>query len=223
MRPGGGSYAHLDEAELVALFRARDAGAVRYVATCNNQRLFRAAWAVLQDSAEAEDAVQSAYLKAFAAIDTFEGRSKLSTWLTRIVINEARMRRRSARRRAALLGHAMPPGTDIGEEVGTACQTPEEHVANLQLRKALEQALGSLPQIYRTVFILREIEGMTVEETAAALDILPATVKTRLFRARHMLQARLTSLDRTALKGVLAFGGKICAALTARVLLAITA
>lgn len=223
MRPGGGSYAHLDEAELVALFRARDAGAVRYVATCNNQRLFRAAWAVLRDSAEAEDAVQSAYLKAFAAIDTFEGRSKLSTWLTRIVINEARMRRRSARRRAASLGHAMPPGTDIGEEVDAAYQTPEQHVANLQLRKALEQALGSLPQIYRTVFILREIEGMTVEETAAALDILPATVKTRLFRARHMLQARLTSLDRTALKGVLAFGGKICAALTARALLMIAA
>lgn len=223
MRPGGGSYAHLDEAELVALFRARDAGAVRYVATRNNQRLFRAAWAVLRDSAEAEDAVQSAYLKAFAAIDTFEGRSKLSTWLTRIVINEARVRRRSARRRAALLGHAMPPGTDIGEEVDAAYQTPEQHVANLQLRKALEQALGSLPQIYRTVFILREIEGMTVEETAAALDILPATVKTRLFRARHMLQARLSSLDRTALKGVLAFGGKICAALTARVLLAIAA
>lgn len=223
MRPGGGSYAHLDEAELVALFRARDAGAVRYVATCNNQRLFRAAWAVLQDSAEAEDAVQSAYLKAFAAIDTFEGRSKLSTWLTRIVINEARVRRRSARRRAALLGHAMPPGTDIGEEVDAAYQTPEQHVANVQLRKALEQALGSLPQIYRTVFILREIEGMTVEETAAALDILPATVKTRLFRARHMLQARLSSLDRTALQGVLAFGGKICAALTARVLLAIAA
>lgn len=223
MRPGGGSYAHLDEAELVALFRARDAGAVRYVATCNNQRLFRAAWAVLRDSAEAEDAVQSAYLKAFAAIDTFEGRSKLSTWLTRIVINEARVRRRSARRRAALFGHAMPPGTDIGEEVDAAYQTPEQHVANLQLRKALEQALGSLPQIYRTVFILREIEGMTVEETAAALDILPATVKTRLFRARHMLQARLSSLDRTALKGVLAFGGKICAALTARVLLAIAA
>ncbi|WP_082364593.1 RNA polymerase sigma factor [Novosphingobium sp. AAP93] len=223
MRPGGGSYAHLDEAELVALFRARDAGAVRYVATCNNQRLFRAAWAVLRDSAEAEDAVQSAYLKAFAAIDTFEGRSKLSTWLTRIVINEARVRRRSARRRAALLGHAMPPGTDIGEEVDTAYQTPEQHVANVQLRKALEQALGSLPQIYRTVFILREIEGMTVEETAAALDILPATVKTRLFRARHMLQARLSSLDRTAVKGVLAFGGKICAALTARVLLVIAA
>ncbi|KPF85982.1 hypothetical protein IP83_08280 [Novosphingobium sp. AAP93] len=205
------------------MFRARDAGAVRYVATCNNQRLFRAAWAVLRDSAEAEDAVQSAYLKAFAAIDTFEGRSKLSTWLTRIVINEARVRRRSARRRAALLGHAMPPGTDIGEEVDTAYQTPEQHVANVQLRKALEQALGSLPQIYRTVFILREIEGMTVEETAAALDILPATVKTRLFRARHMLQARLSSLDRTAVKGVLAFGGKICAALTARVLLVIAA
>jgi RNA polymerase sigma-70 factor, ECF subfamily len=166
---------------------------------------------------------QSAYLKAFAAIDTFEGRSKLSTWLTRIVINEARVRRRSARRRAALLRHAMPPGTDIGEEVDAAYQTPEQHVANLQLRKALEQALGSLPQIYRTVFILREIEGMTVEETAAALDILPATVKTRLFRARHMLQARLSSLDRTALKGVLAFGGKICAALTARVLLTIAA
>lgn len=220
MRTEGLDYAELGEEALAELFRARDAGAVRFIATRNNQRLFRAAWAVLKDSVEAEDAVQSAYLKAFAAIDTFEGRSKLSTWLTRIVINEALTRRRSARRRAGLMGEAAVLGAEPGGAIDAAHPagqpTPEHHVANVQLQKALEQALDQLPDIYRTVFILREIEGMTVEETAAALDVLPATIKTRFFRARQMLQAQLAAIDRTALEGFLTFGGDICAALTAR-------
>lgn len=215
-------YAELGEEALAELFRARDAGAVRFIATRNNQRLFRAAWSVLRDSGEAEDAVQSAYLKAFAAIDTFEGRSKLSTWLTRIVINEALTRRRSARRRSALIGEAAALGVEpsgAGEATHPAGQpTPEHHVANVQLQKALELALNRLPVIYRTVFVLREIEGMTVEEAAAALDVLPATIKTRFFRARQLLQAQLASVDRTALEGFLTFAGDSCASFTARLL-----
>lgn len=100
MRSDTLDYAEMEDAVLAELFRARDSGAVRFITARNNQRLFRAAWAVLKDNGEAEDAVQSGYLKAFAAIDSFEGRSKLSTWLTRIVINEALTRRRTARRRA---------------------------------------------------------------------------------------------------------------------------
>lgn len=213
-------YAGLNDADLVDLFRARDSGAVRFIAAKNNQRLFRAAWAVLKDSAEAEDAVQSGYLKAFAAIESFEGRSKLSTWLTRIVINEALSQRRSTRRRATRLAEDDTGGAEAGLADGGTFPpdqpTPERHVANVQLQQALELALDRLPEIYRMVFILREIEGMTVDETSAALDVLPATIKTRFFRARQMLQAQLASIDRTELDGFLTFGEDVCSALTAR-------
>lgn len=220
MRSGALDYAEMEDAELADLFRAGDSGAVRFIATKNNQQLFRAAWAVLRDRGEAEDAVQSGYLKAFAAIDSFEGRSKLSTWLTRIVINEALTRRRSARRRATLIDQIDESGAEPGRaddaRHSDGVPTPEHHVANVQLQKAIEQALGRLPDIYRIVFMLREIEGMSVDETAAALNILPATVKTRFFRARQMLQAQLASVDRTDLESFLTFGGALCTSLTAR-------
>lgn len=220
MRTSGIDYADMEDADLADLFRAGDSGAVRFIATKSNQQLFRAAWAVLRDSTEAEDAVQSAYLKAFAAIDTFEGRSKLSTWLTRIVINEALTRRRAARRQAPLVEEAEAVGAEAGRNVIPSSsddqQTPEQHVANVQLHQILEQALRRLPDIYRTVFILREIEGLSVDETAMALGILPATVKTRFFRARQMLKVDLASVDRTAVDCFLTFAGAACSALTTR-------
>ncbi len=220
MRSDRLDYAEMGDADLADLFRSGDSGAVRFIATKNNQQLFRAAWAVLRDNGEAEDAVQSGYLKAFAAIDTFEGRSKLSTWLTRIVINESLTRRRSARRRAAVIGQddagSTEPDPSYDARHLASAPTPEHHVANVQLQKTLEQALGRLPDIYRIVFILREIEGMTVDETAVALDILPATVKTRFYRARQMLQAQLASFDRTEFEGLLTFAGDVCNLLTSR-------
>lgn len=217
MRSDALDYAEMEDADLADLFRARDSGAVRFIAMRNNQRLFRAAWAVLKDNGEAEDAVQSGYLKAFAAIDSFEGRSKLSTWLTRIVINEALTRRRSARRRAARVGDVGAGGTESDRTDHAHSQpTPEHHVANVQLQETLARALDRLPQIYRIVFILREIEGMSVDETAAALDVLPATIKTRFFRARQMLQAQLASVDRTDLDGFLTFAGAACSSFTDR-------
>lgn len=221
MRSDEPDYAGMEDADLADLFRARDAGAVRYIATRNNQQLFRAAWAILRDHGDAEDAVQSGYLKAFAAIDSFQGRSKLSTWLTRIVINEALIRHRSARRRASTASNADAPGTPSGQSGGAHAAidqpSPEHHVANVQLQKAIEQALRRLPDIYRVVFILREIEGMTVDEAAFALDVLPATIKTRLFRARQMLQAELGSVDRTELADFLGFAGAACASMTLRI------
>lgn len=219
-RPDALDYAKMEDADLADLFRAGDSGAVRFIATVNNQRLFRAAWAILRDNNEAEDAVQSGYLKAFAAIEGFEGRSKLSTWLTRIVINEALIRRRSARRRAAVIEEddagVTEPDLTYGSRLPAGVPTPEHHVANVQLQKALEQALGRLPNMYRIVFILREIEGMNVDETADALNILPATVKTRFFRARQMLQAQLGAVDRSELDGCLIFAGDACSSLTTR-------
>ena len=209
------------DVRLVALFGARDHDAVRLVTARNNQRLYRVAWSILRNRAEAEDAVQSAYLRAFAAAKDFEGRSSLSTWLTRIVINEALGRLRSERRRRASLEAEGVPVLETYREklmAGSESPPPDAAVAREQLRRLLERAVAGLPELFRTVFVLREIEGMSVEETAEALDIPAATVKTRLLRARKRLQEALAPEVHDALLGTFPFAGADCAALTERVL-----
>lgn len=214
----------LDDAALAGLAAARDPDVVRLITERNNQRLFRAAWSILRDRAEAEDAVQSAYLRAFAAIHGFEGRSSLSTWLTRIVINEALGRERSARRRRARLDSGSVVQLDEYRDKlmrGSAnILTPEASVARDQLRRLLEQAIARLPESFRVVFVLRDVEGLGVEETAEALSILPATVKTRHLRARRRLQEDLAPEMKSALSGTFPFAGANCAAMTSRVLAA---
>ena len=214
-------YEAMDDANLAKLIGTRDAQAVRLVTTRNNQRMFRAAWSILKHRADAEDAVQTAYLRAFAAIEGFEGRSSLSTWLTRIVINEALGRRRAAnRRRAQLDGSSVTVLDDYREKLmrgSTSGTSPETEVARIQVQRLLEEAISALPAGFRLVFVLREIEGMTVEATAEALDLKPATVKTRLLRARRRLQDALAPELKSALAESFAFAGGDCEALTERV------
>ena len=217
-------YGALDDAELARLCADRDRGAITHVITSNNQRLFRAAWSILGNRAEAEECVQAAYLAALAAIGTFEGRSALSTWLTRIVINEALGRRRAEeRRRRQLEGKGVAVLDDYREALmrGSEADTPDVAVAREQIRKLLEQAVAGLPEAFRTVFVLREIEGLSCEETAAILDVPVATVKTRLFRGRRRLQEMLAPELGTALTGTFPFAGADCAAMTDRVLKAL--
>jgi RNA polymerase sigma-70 factor, ECF subfamily len=214
-------YEAMDDVNLARLISARDAQAVRFVTTRNNQRMFRAAWSILKHRADAEDAVQTAYLRAFAAIETFEGRSALSTWLTRIVINEALGRKRAAkRRRAQLDGSSVTVLDDYREKLmrgSTSGTSPETEVARIQVRRLLEEAISGLPAGFRLVFVLREIEGMTVEATAEALGLKPATVKTRFLRARRRLQDALAPELSAALAESFAFAGGDCEALTERV------
>ena len=214
-------YEAMDDVSLARLITARDAHAVRFVTTGNNQRLFRAAFSILKHRADAEDAVQTAYLRAFAAIETFEGRSSLSTWLTRIVINEALGRRRAAnRRRAQLDGSSVTVLDDYRDRLmrgSTSGTSPETEVARTQVRRLLEDAISALPAGFRLVFVLREIEGMTVEATAEALGLKPATVKTRFLRARRRLQEALAPELSAALANSFAFAGGDCEALTDRV------
>jgi RNA polymerase sigma-70 factor (ECF subfamily) len=217
-------YAALGDAELAQLCIARDQAAIRHVTTCTNQRLFRAAWSVLKDHSEAEEAVQAAYLKAFAGIAGFEGRSSLSTWLTRIVVNEALQRLRKARRqRASLEAEGVAVLDTYRENLmrGSEAPPPDATIAREQLRRILERAVASLPDAFRSVFVLREIEGLSVEETAAALDLAPATVKTRLLRARRKLQEALAPDVKTALVGAFPFAGVDCERMTERVLKAL--
>jgi RNA polymerase sigma-70 factor (ECF subfamily) len=217
------NLARNDVLELARLCAVRDRDAVRRVVTENNQRLFRTAWSILKDRGEAEDAVQAAYLSAFAHLDDFAGRSSLSTWLTRVVINEALGRVRTQRRHRAHLeaeGVAMLDHYREALARGSEPSPPDTLVVREQLRRLLERAIADLPDGFRTVFVLRAIEGLSVEETSEALGIAAATVKTRFLRARRKLQDNLDPEVRTALLGTFPFAGPDCAAMTDRVLAA---
>jgi len=213
-----GSLADLDLAQRCA---ARDRGAIQHVIAANNQRLFRAAWSILKSRADAEEAVQTAYLLAFAKIGSFEGRSSLSTWLTRIVVNEALGRRRAEQRRRRHLEQEGVALLDDYREAlmrGSNADAPDVAVAREQVRRLLEQAVGQLPESFRTVFVLREVEGLSSEATAHVLGVPVATVKTRLFRSRRRLQELLAPEVATVLNGAFPFAGNACAALAERVL-----
>ena len=155
--------------ELAAGIARRDAGTVRLVMRRNNQRLFRAAWRILRNREDAEDAVQSGYLKAFAAIRSFAGRSSLSTWLTRIVTNNALAHVRAARRRRSLLEESEVPILDDYREMlmrGSMSVSPERAVARSQIRQTVADAIDQLPAPFRKVFVLRQIEDLDVAEVA---------------------------------------------------------
>jgi RNA polymerase sigma-70 factor, ECF subfamily len=213
-------YEHLSDVELARLVIQRDPHAVRVVTGRNNQRLYRAAWSVLKNRAEAEEAVQDAYLKAFAAMASFAGTSTLSTWLTRIVINQALERKRTAERRERILRERSVTDIDDYREKlmgGSVTQSPEAETMRKQIAKLLERAIANLPEAFRPVFMLREIEGLSVEETAEALEIPKETVKTRLLRSRRRLQRELDPEIREALRDAFPFAGRDCDTLTERV------
>lgn len=214
-------YESCTDVELGSLIASRDPAAVRLVTRRNNQRLFRTAWSILKNRDEAEDAVQSAYMKAFAAIGDFAGRSSLSTWLTRIVINEALQRdRANKRRRAHLDGNSVAVLDEYREKLMRGSMppaAPDGELARDQIRRLLEQAIAQLPDSFRTVFVLREIENLSVLEVADTLEIPAATVKTRLLRARRRLREELAPEVKDALAGTFPFAGADCEKLTDQV------
>jgi RNA polymerase sigma-70 factor, ECF subfamily len=210
----------LSDIELAGRIAERDVAAVRLVTGRNNQRLYRTAWSILKDRSEAEEAVQDGYMKAFNAVETFAGESSLSTWITRIVVNEALDRRRRAQGRTRLLNQESVLVLEEYREklmAGSISHSPERDLMRRQISKLLEMAIARLPDTFRPVFVLREIEGLSVEETAEALQIPKETVKSRLFRARRRLQEELGPEMRSALSETFAFAGPDCEALTERV------
>ena len=216
-------YEGLSELDLATRARARDAQAIRLITTRNNQRLYRAAWSVLRNRADAEEAVQDAYVKAFTS-GRFEGRSSLATWLTRIVVNEALTRKRANEARKRSLTDADITQIDDYREklMSVSFRSPEFQMLRAELAKAIEAAIARLPEDFRTVLVLRDIEDMSVEETAEALDILAATVKTRHLRARRRLRQEIDPDFRAVLAETLRFDGASCEAMTARALVALT-
>jgi RNA polymerase sigma-70 factor (ECF subfamily) len=209
-------YAGLDEAELALRAKAGDREAFRAIMQRLNQRLFRVARGVVGSDHEAEDVLQEAYVRAFAAIGGFRGEAQLSTWLTRIVLNEARGRLRSRKAtveldaiEAAQAAQAFGGGQVLAfPKLGG--EDPEGSAARSEIRRLLEHAVDELPEAFRVVFMLREVEECTVEETADALGVKPATVKTRLFRARRLLREALDAKLADALTGAYPFLGARC-------------
>jgi RNA polymerase sigma-70 factor (ECF subfamily) len=210
-----------DEAALIARALSHDAIALAEIMRRNNRRLFRAAWGILRDEQEAEDAVQDCYLKAFSALSDFRGEAALSTWLTRIAINEALMRRRRTQAKAASIGNIIPfrpEGTPDMEAAEDPALSPESAAVRAQLRPYLEEAVGGLPEDQRAVFVLRALEELSVEETAQILDLNPQTVRTRFLRARRKLQERLQRELKLTFDEMLPFAGARCDRLVERVL-----
>ena len=215
------NYADMDETELVRRTRAGEREAFRAVMQRHNQRLFRVARSIVREETEAEDVLQEAYLRAFGGLDAFRSESSLLTWLTRIVINEANGR---LRKRRTLVGieqieAAQGRGADvIMFPFGETTMTPEQNVARLQVRRLLESAIDDLPDGFRVVFVMRDIEDCSIAETAESLGIPEETVKTRLFRARRLLRAALHEKISATVHDAFPFLGQRCECITEAVL-----
>jgi RNA polymerase sigma-70 factor (ECF subfamily) len=206
------------DAALAARAAAGDHAAFAAIMRANNQALYRVARSMLRDDAEAEDALQSSYLKAYLALNQFAGRAALSSWLTRIVINECLERRRRRAARGEETAPALPGDDNAIAEAADTAANPETHAARVELASVIERAIDALPEGFRVVFTLRAIEGRSVEEIAADLAVAEATVRTRYHRARQTLQERLKDEFRAALDGVFPFAGARCENLVTRVL-----
>jgi len=213
--------AQLSDTQLARRIAQGDVHAFEQLMRAHNRTMFRTARAILRQDAEAEDAVQDAYLQAYRSIGSFRGDARLSTWLVRIVVNEALARRRKDARRAAIVP-LRPGGIEEHEfeaQTPTSDQdSPESQTQRSELRRLLEQKIDQLPEKHRAVFMLRGVEELPVQETAAILGIPEATVRTRFFRARSELRAALSQEIDLAFDDAFAFLGERCDRIVARVL-----
>jgi RNA polymerase sigma-70 factor (ECF subfamily) len=203
--------------EVVRRILAGEAWLFEVLMRRHNQRLFRMLRAMLRSDAEAEDVMQEAYVRAFAGLAGFAGRATFSTWLLRIAANEAMARSRRGRRFVA-----RPGGTEEAEmaelEVAAPGPTPEDHASVAELRVLLAEAVDALPQSHRTVFVLREVEGLSTAETAEALGLSEENVKVRLHRARGALRADVDRRIGGEIRKVWRFDGARCDRVVAAVL-----
>ena len=200
------------DAELAARVARGDHPAFETLMRRHNRALFRTARAILRDDAEAEDALQEAYLQAYHTLGSFRGEARLSTWLARVVANEALMRLRKQARRSAII--PLQPGVAVDEvnqiAEGSMEKGPESSARRAEMRKLLEERIDALPGAFRAVFMLRAVEEYSVEETSAILQIPEATVRSRFFRARSLLREGLAAEVDLACGDAFGFAGERC-------------
>jgi RNA polymerase sigma-70 factor (ECF subfamily) len=202
-----------DDPALVLQVQRGNAAAFAVLMRRYNRRLYRTARAILKDDAAAEDALQEGYAAAWRHIGEFRGDAQIATWLTRIVVNQALQALRKSRREQVVVLFEEPP-EEIGAEHAGAPSlspgTPETTMLRAEMRRLIERKIDALPEGYRTVFMLREVEDMTVDETAIALGIPGATVRSRLFRAKARLRESLAQELDMATEDVFGFDGERC-------------
>lgn len=210
------------ESDLVARIVAGDAHSFEVLMRRFNQRLYRVARSILKDDFEAEDAVQEAYWKAYQAMDGFRADAQLSTWLTRIVINEALGKLRRNKRRAQVIQSTEDLSADNKaarmETTANINERPDQLAIRAELRTLIEHKLDELPDVYRTVFMMRAVEEMPAVEVAVVLDIPEATVRTRFFRARRLMRDLLSAEIGPEAQDAFSFAGHRCDRIVAKVL-----
>src|SRR5262245_63066767 len=206
----------LNDENLVRLAREREEAAVRVITKRYNRRLYRIARSILRNDAEAEDVVQETYVLALTGLDMFRGDAAFGTWITRIAMNEAlgRLRRRRPTVDWETYGANRQQAEIIHFPALAASSDPEQSMAQSEIRAALEQAIDALPNAFRTVFVARILEGMSVEETADLFGLQSQTVKTRLHRARLLLRDELDKQLGPALTSTFPFDGPRCTRMT---------
>jgi len=208
-----------DELTLARRVANGDRGAFELLMRRYNRRLYRLARASLRDDSEAKDALQEAYLNAYRGIGSFRGEATLSTWLSRLVLNECGVRqRRSARRRDIVPLVSFDTNRTETERVADVAEAPDRAAARIQLRAILESKLGELPEALRVVFVLRSVEELSVAEAAQTLGIAEETVRVRHFRAKGMLREALAREIDLAETDLFEFGGAHCDGVVASVL-----
>jgi RNA polymerase sigma-70 factor (ECF subfamily) len=213
--PGG-------EAELVRRARARDPAAFRAIMQQHNRRLYRLVRGYVQSADEAEDVVQASWVRAYAALGDFRGEARLSTWLTRIALNEALGRIRNRKDMTSL--DDAGTGRDAGGQIipfplaQPISEDPEHKAARAEMRLLLERAIDELPVAFRTVFMMRAVEQMSTEEAAACLGIPEETVKTRFHRAKRRLREAINDRLEDAFTDVFPFAGARCERIAERVM-----
>src|SRR6516164_11285160 len=180
----------LTDEEVVARVLGGETSMFEIVMRRYNQLLYRVARAILRNDGEAEDVMQDAYVRAYEHLDQFAGRAKFSTWLTRIAVHEALARQRHGSRYQELDPMSEREG-DPMDGFAVMALNPEQEASNSEIRSLLEEAVEKLPDAYRTVFMLRDIEEMSTTDTANALEISEENVKVRLHRARALLRKSL--------------------------------
>lgn len=213
--------AERSEVDLVALARSSDEGAIRELIRRNNRLLFRLARGLVSDDSEAEDIVQETYVRGFTRLETFRGGAAFSTWLASIAINEALKRKRKSRR--IIFSEDLKDFEKYTENsvamFSMTSQTmgPESETARRQIRDLLTAAIDRLPEGFRVVFILRDIEGLSTEAVGEHLALRPQTVRTRLHRARRLLREDIEKVISSGFADLFPFAGKRCADMAERV------
>jgi RNA polymerase sigma-70 factor (ECF subfamily) len=205
-----------EESSLVERARRNDARAFEVLMRRNNQRVYRVVRSVIDDATEIEDIMQHAYLQAFTHLEQYSGAAQWSTWLCRIAINEAKARLRKRSRFLPL--EAVSEEAQVQDAPRSDAMNPEQTLAGRELTQMVEEAIDRLPELYRSVLMLREVEGMSTNDTAQVLDVEPDVVKTRLHRARAALRSSVEERLGEGMKNAYEFGNARCDQVVAAVL-----